>query len=608
MRAEGGLVGERRPFAGGSVVLRRALRIGIGGLLAGGLALAISAPLAGARPGDLDPAFSKDGRLRTSFGAYDAARALIVEPDGGLVAVGTGDAGPPMGSAFALARYAPDGSLDRSFAADGRQTTDFGVEESGSLGAEGALGAAPQPDGKIVAAGVFDPEPDIIPEPIGSAPSVFALARYEADGSLDPSFETDGMLTTGFGAGDAAASGLALQSDGRIVVAGTVEQTSGQADLALARYNPDGSLDPSFSADGLVTTDLGSDETATTLAIQADGRIIVAGSSGGDFAILRYSADGSLDPSFGGDGAVGVDFGGTDGAADVTLQADGKIVAVGETGRFQPCCGTSHGRFALARLNPHGSLDSSFSGDGRVMTDPGGDVGASAVALQADGKLVAAGAEAGLGEDLLVARYDPDGKLDRSFAGDGTVMTGFFARGAGAHAVALQADGAIVAAGYASFSGEDNYDDSDFALARYRVDAAPADADADGIGDRKDRCVDLFGPGRAGCPLYRRRVSIEYSRQEGAFRGELSARLVTMPAESHRALERRCELGRKVAVLQRRRGRDRRLGVDRTSRSRRFRVEARGLSGAFYARAVLELDPDVGICRRARSPTVSTGR
>ena len=153
----------------------------------------------------------------------------------------------------------------------------------------------------------------------GGAPA----SASAAPGDLDVSFSGDGKQTTDFGGADAAAA-VAMQADGKIVVAG-----SSGGDFALARYGADGALDPSFSGDGLVTTDLGGTDAGQGVAIQADGRIVVAGSSGGNFALARYTAGGGLDPSFSGDGLQTTDFGADDGATAVAIQADGRIVAAG---------------------------------------------------------------------------------------------------------------------------------------------------------------------------------------------------------------------------------------------------------------------------------------
>src|SRR5215208_3932336 len=207
-----------------------------------------------------------------------------------------------------------------------------------------------------------------------------------AAGSLDPMFSGDGRQTTVFGPGNSRAEAVAIQPDGKIVAVGT----AAGARFAVARYSLNGSLDPTFSGDGRHTTDFAGDRAgAYAVATQADGRIVVVGTAGasgllpGNFALARYNPNGSLDASFSGDGKQTTDFGGFDEATGVALQGDGKIVVVGQTALSD---------FALARYNPNGSLDTSFSGDGKETTDFGGvDDGAGGVALQEDGKIIAAG-------------------------------------------------------------------------------------------------------------------------------------------------------------------------------------------------------------------------
>uniref|UniRef100_A0AAU2K1G8 Calcium-binding protein n=1 Tax=Streptomyces sp. NBC_00049 TaxID=2903617 RepID=A0AAU2K1G8_9ACTN len=326
---------------------------------------------------------------------------------------------------------AASGDLDTSFDTDGKVTTDFG----GAF--DRAAGVAVQPDGKIVTAG------------IGGSGGDFALTRYNTDGTLDTSFDTDGKVTTDFiGAFDQAFD-LVLQADGKIVAAG-----GSGGDFTLARYNADGSLDTSFDTDGKVTTDVtGSVDQAFSVALQADGKIVAAGRGDSDFGLARYNADGSLDTSFDTDGKVTTDFTGSfDQAFSVAVQADGKIVAAGR--------GDSD--FGLARYNADGSLDTSFDTDGKVTTDfTGGADQAFSVALQADGKIVAAGGRSG---DFALARYNADGSLDTSFDTDGQLTTDFTDPNDLASAVVVQPDGRIVAAGQS---------DRDFALARYNANGSP---------------------------------------------------------------------------------------------------------------------------------------
>lgn len=303
----------------------------------------------------------------------------------------------------------------------------------------------------------------------GGGSSGFALARYNRDGSLDGSFGPGGRVVTAFTRGSAQAGDVALEPDGTTVVVGTVRYDKamgfGPAKFAVVHYKPDGSLDRGFSHNGKLATGFGAGPgaSANAVGIRGDGRIVVAGSreahGGADFALARYRRNGSLDGSFSGDGKVTTDIGGRtpghhfDDARAVAIQPDGRIVAAGATHSSNE----DEGDFALARYRPGGSLDRSFSGDGKVIAGLGGSYqSAGAIALQPDGKVVAAG---DVDEDgFALARLDADGTLDASFGSDGTVVTDFVAWG-----VALQPDGRIVAAGGAG---------SDFALARYDSDGS----------------------------------------------------------------------------------------------------------------------------------------
>ena len=347
-----------------------------------------------------------------------------------LAALFAPGAQPPVQAQQALTAA----SLDTSFSSDGKVTTDFGSTDE-------AYAVALQTDGKIVAAGKRGGD--------------FAVARYNADGSLDTSFSSDGKVTTDFGTTFEAARGVAVQSDGKIVAAGYTGSGSA-TDFAVARYNADGSLDTSFSSDGKVTTAIGSaSDIAWAMALQSDGKILVAGSSNNgtnnDFALVRYNANGTLDTSFSGDGKVTTAIGsGASSAAGMALQSDGKIVLAGYVGFRDD--------FALARYNTDGSLDTSFSSDGKVITDGGGTLdAANAVTVQSDGKIVAAGHINSL-TTLGMIRYTSAGALDTSFGTGGKLTaSGTLA----ANAVAMhRGDGIVVA------SSSNN----DFALLRYYLD------------------------------------------------------------------------------------------------------------------------------------------
>mgnify|MGYP001132845754 CR=1 FL=1 len=394
--------------------------------------------------GSLDSGFSSDGKVLTQVaGSEDIAYAIALQPDGKLVVAGYTDSG---GWDFSLARFNPDGSLDETFSGDGLVITQVGS------GNAVIMDVVIQADGKIVVAG----------EAEGVITSDFALARYNADGSLDTTFDGDGWLTTDIAFGDDSARAIVLQADGKIVVAGNAY--SGSHNFALARYHPDGSLDTSFDGDGKLTSDFsGGTDLAFDLALQVDGKIVVAGeatvASNIDFGLARYNANGSLDTTFSGDGKLVTDFNtGYDHASGLALQSDGKIVVAGYTS-----AGTMYD-FALARYNPNGDLDTSFDGDGKLVTDFAGDMDmAFAIALQTNQKIVVAGYATTTSPDFALARYNPDGSLDTTFAGDGRLMTDNAGFDDYARAIVLQPYGQIVIAGYSA-----NGTDLDFAVVRYR--------------------------------------------------------------------------------------------------------------------------------------------
>jgi len=312
---------------------------------------------------------------------------------------------------------AVDGELDDTFGDGGTVTTAFPV---GSF----ATAVAVQADGRIVVVGA------------AAGPSVtgeFAIARYETDGTLDGTFGDGGMVTTPIApGGDDEAYAVAIQENGRIVVAGT---DSWQR-FAVVRYLPHGTLDASFGGNGIVRTNFTpGDDVAWDMAIQEDGKIVAIGAAGFGqvgFQLVRYRHDGGLDPTFGDGGKVVTRYHGANARA-VVLQANGRIVVAG----YQP------GGIALARYLPNGRLDRSFSGNG--MIEPVARIFAAAVALQPDGRIVVGG-----DDDIFafgLARFLPGGRLDRSFGGDGMIRQQVDGAEQGANGLAVQADGRIVATG-----------------------------------------------------------------------------------------------------------------------------------------------------------------
>jgi uncharacterized delta-60 repeat protein len=297
-------------------------------------------------------------------------------------------------------------------------------------------------------------------------------AVHAAPGDLDTSFSRDGTVVTAV-PGGTAGSAVAIQTDGKIVVVG-----GANGDFAVVRYNRDGSLDLTFGGDGIVTTDVGGPvDFATAVAIQADGRIVVAGSAGVDvdpeFAVVRYNTNGTLDTTFSGDGRLTREFGSTGGgfgAEDVAIQADGKIVVVGDNGSD----------FAVARFNANGSIDPTFgpAASGIITKDFGGaDDRARAVAIQPDGRIVVAGFRtADGGRVFAVERFSTTGFPE--FLGVGSVNgatgTAFGpSTSAAANDMVLQPDGRIVVVGsvITSFPGSPQVTRA-IGIARYNTDGS----------------------------------------------------------------------------------------------------------------------------------------
>ena len=414
-----------------------------------------------AAAGDLDPSFGSGGKVTTDFlEGSDQAHSVAIQPDGKIVVVGFAFSNITAGD-FAVARYNKDGGLDSSFGAGGRLTINF----LGTGSQDSASSVAIQPDGKIVIGGSTT-----------FFRLNFALMRLNTDGSLDSTFGIGGKVRTDFSAFDSGVNAIALQPDGKIVAAGfRAPFTQNGSDFALVRYNADGSLDTTFGSGGRVTTDfLSLDDVANAVTIQPDGRIVAVGYNNVtrfaqflfDFALARYNSDGSLDPSFGSGGKVTTNFFGSfDVARAVAIQPDGKLVVAGAaTNPFLP----SETDFGLVRYQSDGSLDVTFGTGGKVVTDffSEGDE-AYALSLQPDGRIIAAGlAEEGSfsgRSDFALARYNTNGSLDTAFGSGGRVRTDFFGFDDGARAVALQSDGKIVAAGRANI----DFVQGQFALARY---------------------------------------------------------------------------------------------------------------------------------------------
>jgi uncharacterized delta-60 repeat protein len=395
------------------------------------------------RAGDLDPAFGVGGKVLTDFGrppnfTADEARGVAVQDDGKIVAAGVTNLSP---GGFAVARYNANGSLDSSFGSGGKVQTSFGGQEAASA-------VAIQPDARIVVAGeAFIP---------GVGHTRFALARYTANGGLDPTFGAGGKVATDLLA-SSRARGVAIQRDGKIVAVGSKVVGPGRDwDFAVARYNPDGSLDTSFGGAGYVITQFTSAfDQAEAVLIQPDGKIVAGGVANAsspstqDFALARYNPDGSLDGGFGVAGKVDTQDPAAAGAWSVAIQPDAKLVVGGGI---------------VARYNAGGSLDTTFGTNGKVAL--AGASSARVALVQRDRKIVVAGTfSAPAANDFLVARLKADGSVDTTFGVNGQTRTDFAANEDDVTAAAMQSDGRIVIAGWSR--PPDPSAPPNFALARY---------------------------------------------------------------------------------------------------------------------------------------------
>ena len=426
--------------------------------------------------GSLDPTFGSGGTVRTDFaGNIDEANAVAIQPNGQIIAAGSSFSNSKTVEDFIVARYNANGSLDKRFGKNGKITTDF-FRNVDSISA-----IAIQPDGRIIVAGFAQLAGS------GGNPRVFALARYHSDGSPDTSFGNGGALTTSFGGNFAAASTVMLQPDGKIVVAGTVDfnpDVPGSGlDFALARYNASGTLDGGFGKGGKVVFDFfGSFDQANAAVLQPDGKIIVVGSASYDsanrdigFALARFNTDGSTDFGFGIGGKQITDFFGAGAKANgIVLQPDGKFVVAGTASdsATRPVATD----IAVARYNSDGSLDSAFGSGGETaipFSNSATEQG-NALAVSPDGKIIVAGAAFktfATPPDFALVRYNSDGSLDTGFGSGGTITTDVAGGTDVAQAIAIQSDGKVVAAGR---SFRNNFD---LTLARYTNEVAPTPTD-----------------------------------------------------------------------------------------------------------------------------------
>lgn len=366
--------------------------------------------------GDFDLSFSTDGRVQTDVSQADRINAAVPLPGGKTLAVGRAGGTSSLGSGdFVAARYLSTGELDTTFDVDGTQTIDFFGR------ADSAVAVVPAGTGAFV---------------IGSAASGtplsegldIAIAKLDASGQLDAGFSGDGKAIVDVASDLTFASGAVGQSDGKIVIAGTVLAPGGE-ETVVARITESGALDTTFSGDGQLRTKFGT-ASAFSGGVALDGDAIVIGGSsdggaaGRDFAVARFTSTGAPDASFSGDGVQTTDIGADFAADAIDVGPSGRVLLAGRTSG----AGVTSAA-ALVAYRDDGALDSSFSGDGWTTTTFGGAWESFLrVAEETNGFIVAVGSTGTMFDgpsDMAVARYRPSGALDSDFSGDGKLTIGF---------------------------------------------------------------------------------------------------------------------------------------------------------------------------------------
>ena len=399
-----------------------------------------STQLVFADDGDLDPTFGTNGYVSHNIGdSIDEGMTVAIQSDGKIVAAGYSYMYEGNDSVFLVTRYNSNGSLDSTFDNDGIVTTSFS-----SIGYDQTSDMVIQSDGKILVAGASH----------GEYNYDFGLVRYNSDGSLDSGFGVNGIVVTDYGKENNIPNAIVLQNDGKIIVAGGTRSSVGEMKFLLVRYTENGNLDPTFGDDGIVFTSIGSgNDWINDIALQNDGKFLVAGASDNgsenDFVVARYGTDGTLDTTFGIDGVVTIDFNNDDDQVkDIAIQSNGKILLIGAIKN------AGFNEMAVVRLNSGGSLDTTFNHTG-IVTQPYGyhSYGKSVLILET-GQIIAAGSTIiDTDYDLMLVRYNSDGSLDTAFNLSGVVITDLIGDDY-CQDITLQSDGKLVLTGSTNNHGD----------------------------------------------------------------------------------------------------------------------------------------------------------
>ena len=398
------------------------------------------------QPGTLDSSWNGGGKVITPIGnGDDSAQAMTLQPDGKVLVAGYCLNGSQYD--FCTARYLASGMLDNTWNVTGNVITPVGGSD------DFARAVTMQPDGKVLVAGYC----------LNGTQYDFCTVRYLLNGTLDLTWNVTGKVITPFGSSNDSAIAMTLQPDGKVLLAGNCFNGTNN-DFCAVRYLVNGMLDPAWNGIGKVITNIGSsDDFARAVTLQPDGKVLVAGNcrNGGNnaFCVARYQANGMIDATWNSNGAVITPIGSSDDTATaMALQPDGKVLAAGY------CLSGGSYNFCAARYLASGTLDTTWNGTGKVITPSGiGGDAATAMTLQPDGKVLLTGyCTNGSSVDFCATRYMTNGSLDLTWNSTGKVITPIGVGGDYAAAMTLQPDGKVLLAGYC-----DGGTNVDFCVARY---------------------------------------------------------------------------------------------------------------------------------------------
>lgn len=402
--------------------------------------------------GTLDPTFDGDGIVTRDISPFDYGYGAVLQPDGKILAVVNTNGG--TNADFSVVRYLPDGTPDQNFGLGGAVLADR------DMSAENARALVLQPDGRILVAG----------ETQVNGQYDFAMVRLLPDGTPDSTFGINGWTVTDLGSTFEFPNCVALQSDGKIVMAGRIADGF-NSNFGMARYTTEGALDTLFGVDGIVNTNIRDEDEVTSIIIEPDDQIILGGYSSvaasGDFTLARYNTDGTLDKFFGNGGKVLTDLenvNASDFIRAMVRQPDGKIVAAGNANNVNIELTSDAG---MVRYEEDGDLDPTFGIGGIYIVSLGSKTDINGIALQPDAKILLTGHSDVMGFEkrILLARFRPGGGLDPTFGDQGIITTGLPGDREFGSSVLVQPDSKIIVVG--TQGALINYD---LALIRYIAD------------------------------------------------------------------------------------------------------------------------------------------